>query len=122
MCGLFPTPLRFRKSKPHAMKPSLLALAFLTGLIAGSPLRAELPAEQKKVLDQLRGKWRIEGTVHKSEAAPGERKLTDTDTAEWTLGGSYLESRGEDSMVIRLLDNLPGKGVREVLLSKSRSC
>jgi Protein of unknown function (DUF1579) len=81
------------------MKTRIVILAFLATL-AALPLRADtppVPAEKRAILDQLRGKWRVDATVFKSEWVPEQHKLTGNDTAEWKLGGRILEWRGEAS-------------------------
>ena len=82
------------------MKTRILTLALLAIVTAVSPLRAAtppVPADKKAVLDRLRGKWRMEATVFKSEWTPEEHKLTGNDSAEWKHGGRILEWHGEAS-------------------------
>jgi hypothetical protein len=74
------------------MKSILLAL-----LLSLLPLGAEPPAEPLKVLEQLKGKWKVEGTMMLRGGQPEERKVTATMNGTWTLDGRFLETRGEDA-------------------------
>ena len=82
------------------MKASLLTLAFLSSLIAVSPLRADPaapPPPELKLLDQFAGNWRYDFTVYKSEWTPEEKHGTGTFTCQWTVGNRFLEEKGTES-------------------------
>ena len=82
------------------MKPRILTLAFLIGLFAASPLRAEPaspPPPELKLLDQFAGNWRYEFTVYKSEWSAEEKHGTGTFTCAWTLGNRFMEEQGTEA-------------------------
>lgn len=82
------------------MKTHIVAIAFLSVFVAAIPLRAEPaapPPPELKLLDQFKGKWTYEFTVHKSEWTPEEKKGTGTFTCQWTIGDRYMEEKGTES-------------------------